>query len=315
VHPDDRERCMRIYQESFGKRLPFTMEYRLRRADGKYRWLLDNGVPRNLMNGSFAGYIGGCVDVTEQKDAEKVRSRLSSRLITAQEQERASIARELHDHINQRLAVLGIGLQQIERSSSSLDEKQRKEIERLWELTYEVSKDVQTLSRQLHSSQLQHLGLAAAIRSLCQESSRAGIMQADFIGTTMSAKLNEDVSLALFRVVQESLRNAARYSKASVVRIELECNGSGLILKITDHGVGFDLEAEMGRGLGLISMEERIRLIGGALSIVTKPGSGTRIEARLSQKALEESSPKKVASEQGYETGNEVRTSPHTAGR
>jgi PAS domain S-box-containing protein len=289
VHPDDRERCSRIYTESFANRHPFTMEYRLRRADGRYRWLLDNGVPRNLMDGSFAGYIGGCVDVTEQKESETARSRLSSRLISAQEQERASIARELHDHINQRLAVLGIGLQQIEKSSSGLGEKERREIERLWELTYEVSKDIQTLSRQLHSSQLQHLGLAAAIRSLCEESSRSGSLQSDFVCTALPAKLDEGVSLALFRVVQESLRNAAKYSKATLVTIVLEYKESGLDLKISDNGIGFDTEAAKGRGLGLISMEERLRLIGGELVILSQPGSGTRIEAHLSSSALNNS--------------------------
>src|SRR5208337_2745471 len=122
--------------------------------------------------GSFAGYIGGCVDITEQKESEEARTHVSGLLITAQEQERSSIARELHDHINQRLALLAIQIQQFEQSAASLSSEEHKEVGHLWDLTNEISQDVQQLSHELHSSQLQHLGLVAGIRSLCKEFSR-----------------------------------------------------------------------------------------------------------------------------------------------
>lgn len=163
IHPSDVERCLRVYDESFAARRAFTIEHRLRRADGRYRWVLDNGVPRNLADGTFAGYIGGCVDVTEQEESEEARSHLSGLLIGAQEQERTRIARELHDHINQRLALLAIELQQFEQSAANLNLQQKEGLERLWGETNDISRDVQELSHQLHSSQLQHLGLMAAL--------------------------------------------------------------------------------------------------------------------------------------------------------
>src|SRR4051812_462838 len=170
VHPDDLARCVQTYNHSFDARQPFTMEYRLRRRDGIYRWLIDNGVPRVLSDGSFAGYIGGCVDVTEQKEAEAARIHISGLFIGAQEQERSRIARELHDDINQRLALLAIDLQQAGQKTSDL--KMKNVLEELCGDTRDISHDVQTLSHQLHSSQLQYLGLVSALRVLCREFSR-----------------------------------------------------------------------------------------------------------------------------------------------
>jgi len=282
VHPDDLERVLRIYHESCAARRPFQLRYRLRRGDGKYRWILENGVPRTLVDGSFAGYIGGCIDVTEQKEAEETRARVSGLLITAQEQERASIARELHDHISQRLALLAIEIQEFEHSVAGLLPDRRHDIRELWELTTEISHDVQAVSHQLHSSQLQHLGLVSAIRGLCQEFTKTGGgVEAECRCSGTPVKLEENVSLALFRIVQEALRNAAKYSHARNVKAELVWKPEELCLTVSDDGVGFDPEATSGAGLGLISMKERMRLVGGELSVRSAPGAGSRIEARV----------------------------------
>src|SRR5215472_8380136 len=112
VYPDDLQRCLDIYTQSFDRREKFKMEYRLRHHDGEYRWILDIGVPRLDQDGSFAGYIGICVDVTERKRAEQTLAEMTRKLIEAQEQERARIGRELHDDINQRLAMLALELEQ-----------------------------------------------------------------------------------------------------------------------------------------------------------------------------------------------------------
>lgn len=281
IHPDDAARCMQVYNEAFDFQRPFTMEYRLRRADDEFRWVIESGVPRSLMGGTFAGFIGACVDITDQKESAQARVQLSGLLINAQEQERASIARELHDHINQRLALLAIEIQQFESSARSLSKQEETELEHLWDLTNEISHDVQALSHQLHSSQLQHLGLVAGIRSLCQEFSKSSGVEAEFECTGAVPRIDENVSLALFRVTQEALRNTAKYGRANLVQSDLHYDHSVLTLRVNDDGVGFDPMSVNGGGLGLISMRERMRLVGGELLIHSKPGGGTQIEARI----------------------------------
>ena len=113
IHSEDQQRCLETYTHAFDGHKDFRMEYRLRRHDGEYRWVLDIGVPRFNPDGSFAGYIGSCMDVTERKLAEEALSSVSSRLIEAQEQERTRIARDLHDDINQRLALLAIEMERV----------------------------------------------------------------------------------------------------------------------------------------------------------------------------------------------------------
>src|SRR4051812_6906281 len=100
IHPEDRESAALVYNVSYSTRQAFTLQFRLKRFDGIYRSVLDTGVPLQLSDGSFAGFVGGCIDVTEQRESEVGRTRLSALLISAQEVERASIARELHDHIS-----------------------------------------------------------------------------------------------------------------------------------------------------------------------------------------------------------------------
>ncbi len=281
IHPDDLERCLHLYNQSFDSHCPFTMHYRLRRANGDFRWVLESGVPRHLPDGAFAGFIGACIDITEQKESDRARAQLSGLLINAQEQERASIARELHDHVNQRLALLAIELQQFEATVHGMSDEDREELERLWDLTNEIAHDVQALSHELHSSQLQHLGLAAGIRSLCLEFSKSNEVEAECRCAAAIPRIDENVSLALFRVAQEALRNVSKYSHARLVQAELDWGQDCLTLRVSDNGIGFDPSAVNGGGLGLISMRERMRLVGGELHVHSQPGRGTRIEARV----------------------------------
>ena len=289
VHPDDLKACLETYKRAFDKRESFDMQYRLRRHDGQYRWLQDKGVPRFEPDGSFAGYIGSCNDITDRELAADLLGSLGRRLIEAHEQERTWIARELHDDINQRLALLAIELekwkQQVPESMdfSAHIEQARKRI-------FDISKDVQSLSHRLHSSKLEYLGIATAAKSFCRELSDQHKVRIEFVHSDVPHNLPKEASLALFRVLQEALQNAVKHSHAQDFKVELRGMPDEIHLTVSDPGAGFNQREALGsRGLGLVSMRERLQLVNGALVIESEPGQGTTIRARVPIKADVES--------------------------
>jgi PAS domain S-box-containing protein len=281
VHPDDLARCMDTYTQAFDRREEFRMEYRLRRHDGEYRWVLDIGIPRFDPDRSLAGYIGSCIDVTDRKLAEETLAGVSRRLIEAQEQERTRIARELHDDFAQRLALLAIGLEQLHHEFPALHKVGRR-VGELRKQTTEIAFDIQTLSHELHSAKLQYLGMAAAMRGFCQEFGEHTKVRIDFKSHNLPSNLSPDLSLCLFRVLQEALRNSARHSGVALVEVHLWATSDEIHLKISDAGTGFDrTAARESSGLGLISMEERLKVLKGTFSIDSQPNRGTTIHARV----------------------------------
>ncbi len=283
VHPDDLHKCMDVYNRHFDRREKFRMEYRLRHHDGDYRWIFDLGVPRFNSDGSFAGYVGCCTDITDLKLARATVIEFSGRLLRAGEEERARVARELHDDINQRLALLANGLQEAEQSASrDRGASQTKALHALWKLTNEIATDIQHMSHQLHPSKLHYLGLTTTVRQLCNEFAQQNKTEIECIVKPLPEDLDENISLNLFRTVQESLRNAVKHSHARHVKVELGCQSDVIHLRISDDGVGFDPEEpRMNHGLGLISMRERLRSIGGEFSISSKPSLGTLVEGTV----------------------------------
>jgi len=282
VHPDDLPQCLETYTQSCDSRVSFTMEYRLRRHDGEYRWIHDTGVPRVTPDGSFAGYIGSCVDITDRKKAEEALRGVSAKLIEGQEKERKRIARELHDDINQRLAMLAIEIQQLKDAPRLSAARIRERTEDLFKRTTEISSDVQLLSHRLHSSSLEYLGLVPAMRGFCGEFAKHQKVEVDFAYSDAPTSFPPDVALGLFRVLQEALHNAVKHS--GVRRFEARLRGvpGEIQLTIRDSGKGLDLEAAMsGKGLGLVSMRERVNLLKGTISIVSKPRCGTEITVRI----------------------------------
>jgi PAS domain S-box-containing protein len=409
VHSEDLQRCMDTYSQAFDRREGFSMEYRLRRHDGEYRWILDIGVPRFNQERSFVGYIGTCLDLTDRKQAEEalreseVRFQLAAQagnmfayewdavtdvivrsaesvqilgideseqltgqkvlakvhpddreellaavhalspeapdlqvsyrlvrpdgsefwvernsrahfdqhgrllrvvgmvaditerklvelalanvrrqLIEAQEVERTRIARELHDDIGQRLALLAVELEQLRQDSADLPAEIRNRVSGLQRSTTAIATDIQSLSHELHSSKLDYLGVVAAMRGFCQEFGEQTKVKVDFKSHDVPSHLSRDVSLCLFRVLQESLHNSAKHSGARHVEVQLWGTPEGIHLAVSDSGAGFDrLGVKENRGLGLISMEERLKLLKGALSIESQPKRGTTIHARV----------------------------------
>jgi PAS domain S-box-containing protein len=282
VHPEDLNKCMDTYTQAFDRRESFQMEYRLRRHDGQYRWLSAIGVPRFNPDHSFAGYIGSAIDVTERKLAEESLAEIGRKLIEAHEEERTWIARELHDDVNQRMALLAIELDRWNQQLPPSAVEFHDHIHHASQHLSDIAKDIQALSHRLHSSKLEYLGLVAAAKSFCQELSEQQKVEIDFRHTAIPRSVPKEISLCLFRVLQETLQNAVKHSGVRHFNVEL-CGTEGEIqLTVSDLGVGFDPQDTIHRrGLGLISMRERIQLVEGNLAIKSEPGHGTTISARV----------------------------------
>jgi PAS domain S-box-containing protein len=282
VHPEDLKRCMTIYAASFDRRETFQMEYRLRRHDGEYRWVFDTGVPRFDEEGFFAGYIGSCIDITDRKVAEEAVADLERRVLGAQEEERSRIARELHDDINQRIAILGWELRSLDRGSPDGEAEPRVSVDTVIQRLSQIGTDIQTISRRLHSSHLEYLGLATAAAVLCRDLHEQQQVEIDLTCRGIPRDLPKDISLCFYRVLQEALQNALKHSGVRQFRVELMGDSGGVRLMVRDEGAGFDQRrADRRHGLGLISMRERARLVHGQFSVESEPGRGTTIRCQV----------------------------------
>ena len=281
VHPDDSKRCLQTYTEAFDRRESFETQYRLRRHDGEYRWVLDKGVPRFNSDGTFAGYIGSCIDITDRKLAEESLATIGRRLIEAHEEERTWIGRELHDDINQRLALLAAELDRWGQRIPPANEFIAQVLDAQRRIT-QIAKDVQGLSHRLHSSKLEYLGLATAANSFCREMSEQSKVEVQFTQTGIPRSLPKEISLCLFRVLQEALQNAVKHSGVRSFTVDLHGTEEAIELTVKDAGRGFEEQEAFTRpGLGLISMRERLQMVRGEFEVKSKPGAGTKIYARV----------------------------------
>ena len=283
VHRDDLTVCLNTYSTAFDRQQPFSMQYRLRRHDGNYRWVFNAGVPRFNSDGSFAGFIGSCIDITERKQAEEALRDINRKLIQAQEEERTRIGRELHDDICARLALIVVSLTTLAKEISSSEvELIHQRVEAACAQVLDLEKDIQALSHRLHSSRLEYLGLVAAASGFCRELSGLHNVEIKFRSDGISEPLPNEVSLCLFRVLQEALHNAAKHSGARQIEVLLTGTETEIRLAVHDFGVGFHSdEAGSGHGLGLVSMRERLRLIEGQLVVDSKPHQGTTVIASV----------------------------------
>jgi len=282
VFPGDVQRCLEIYSVSFDARVDFEMEYRLRRFDGEYRWMVDYGVPMFESDGNFCGYIGSCVDITERKSSAESLHALTGRLIHVQEEERARIARELHDDFSQRLALQCIDIEQLRKRLPELELEEQERLSKMLKRTKAMSADIRSLSHELHSSRLEFIGLVPAMSGLCKEIGEKYNIRVQFTECEFSAEIPKDVALCLFRVTQEALGNVVKHSAAKSARVELGSSANGVSVRIMDEGSGFDPNGtHAGAGIGLIGMTERLRLVGGRLSIRSEMMRGTEILAEV----------------------------------
>jgi PAS domain S-box-containing protein len=280
VHPEDLDECLSTYVGSFDGRKPFQMQYRLRRHDGEFRWVFDTGVPR-FIDDSFSGYIGSCIDVTERKRAEETLADLPRQVFYAQEEERSRIARELHDDINQRIAMLVWELSELAKKSPNSGSGLRNSLDSVNDQLRKVVADIQSISRRLHAADLEYLGFYGAARALCRETAEQQTVSIDFKCDPSLPRLPNPVSLCLYRVLQEALQNAIKHSGVGSFEVEITGSASEVWLSVRDSGVGFDTrKADNKRGLGLISMRERMRLVHGEFAVESQPGQGTTVTCR-----------------------------------
>jgi len=292
VHPDDSSRVMERVEAHFrGETEIYECENRLRTKSGNYRWNLDRGrVVSWSADGKPLRMIGVDLDINERREAqeklEKTKKELfnlSKHLIQAQETERRRIALELHDQLGQDLALMSIELEELIQSAPESPAQPIEGLHKLALQARKLSSQVQTLSHQLHPSQLTHLGLVTASKSLCKEVSTASGIQIDFSHSDVPNSIPQDISICLYRVLQESLGNMVKHSGAQEAQVKLTGRPDEIQLRVCDSGVGFDPEGHRETfGLGLISMRERINLVGGEFLIESQPSGGTRIKACVS---------------------------------
>ena len=223
-----------------------------------------------------SGFAG---TVPETRNARESARKLSERLINAQEEERRRIARELHDDLNQRVALLSIEMDLLSQMPSVNETKLRLRLQRAALHISELSSELHKLAYRLHPAKLDQLGLAAAAGSLCCELSQQSGITIRFVESQIPRDLHPDVALCIYRLIQEALQNIVRHSGALSAQVDLFIDGSDLRLIISDSGIGFD--SDVAHGLGLISMEERVRLVHGTLNIRSRPGLGTIVAATV----------------------------------
>lgn len=265
---------------------PYELVLEMVRNDGAHRWVRARGEAQRDSTGRIAQLRGTLQDITERKLAEEALSSVNGRLIEAQESERARIARDLHDDIGQRLAMLAVAVAHVKRllpetSADTAVGEARRTMDALQNQTAEIIADVQALSHELHPPRLLHLGVVAAMRGFCEELSGQKSAEIDFRTDSVPGKVPPDVSLCLFRVLQEALHNAVRHSRVRHFDVQLRGTGNTVDLTVRDEGVGFDVDAaNRGVGLGLTSMKERLKLVGGELFIESQSTRGTTVVAR-----------------------------------
>jgi PAS domain S-box-containing protein len=280
-HPDDSQNDWALFQKLRAGTIDrYSLEKRYVKRDGTQIWgRLNVSI---LRSGQGPPLVFALVeDITERKRTEEALSRMTPRLLEAQEQERARIARDLHDDFNQRLAMLAIEILQLRQDLPSPSDGVLRRLDELHKQTLEISEDVQALAHELHSPKLDYLGLGMVMKSFCREFSERQNVKIDFRDEGLTT-VPKEISLCLFRVLQETLHNALKHSGVRHFNVELRGAPEAVQLTVRDSGVGFDPDSVVkGTGLGLTSIKERLRLVDGIVFINSRPNGGTTVYARV----------------------------------
>ena len=289
IVPQDRDTWDRHFHDSRRKLKPCELQFRIQRQDGQIRWIEHNCQPVTDAQRHLQGFRASNRDITARKEveeaireSEKDLRRLATQLISAHEEERRSLARELHDDLSQRLAALAIQAGRMEQQAVDEYAIDLEACRSLKDQIIAISNDVHSLSRQLHPSILDDLGLTRAVESECTRFANREGIEVTFTAENMPATLAKDVSLSIYRIIQEGLNNIAKHACARRATVALQRTDDNLCLSIQDDGIGFDAaEVRLKPGLGLSSMRERTRIIHGVLRITSEPEKGTTISVQV----------------------------------
>lgn len=287
VHPDDFDRCLQIYVSNFDTRRPFEMEYRLRHHSGQYRWIFDRGVPRYKPDGTFEGYVGGCLDIHDRKEAaERIRAADETlRLMRVQDEERRRIAREFHDSAGQTLTILGWSLSELVRKAEFTAPGLAKEGKDIQKMIQQLHREIRTTSYLLHPPLLDEAGLRAALSRYVQGVTERSGITIDLNISKDFGRLPAGMELAIFRVVQECLTNIHRHAEGKNARIRVAREKASVCVEVRDNGKGISPErlAEIqtrGSGVGIGGIRERLRQFQGEMKIESN-ASGTTVSATI----------------------------------
>ncbi len=304
IHPDDREMVREFYSKTAKARLAGEMEYRLTAADGRIVWIHEVVNVTTSERDEVPVLRGFMIDITKRKQVEEALDQqreflreseaalrisqqrlqeLAGKLLTAQEEERRRLAREIHDDLTQRLAGLGSKtgflLQEIAAGSS---EEAAEVLNEVHQELVRLSGDVHALSRELHPSMLEHLGLEDALRWECESFSNRSGVATEFSSTNVPSDISKQLGICFYRIAQEALNNVARHAETDRASVSLNREGDVLVLVVRDHGAGFVRDKPpSSQGIGLESMEERARLVHGEIEIETGPGQGTTVSVQV----------------------------------
>src|SRR6266404_224990 len=286
LHPADREGVLKAWRESVANGTPYEQEERHRGVDGTYRWFLARGIPLRDAAGRVVRWYGTNTDIEDRKRAEEDLRRVSGQLLRLQDDERRGIARDLHDSTGQDLVALATMLGQIGRSIPSRERKARKLLSECKGLADRCIREVRTLSYLLHPPVLDEAGLGDAIRDYVRGFTERSGIRVELDLSTRLGRMAREVELVMFRVVQESLTNIQRHSGSLRAKIRI-VRDSNLTVEISDQGRGVhanissekkDLRLKI--GVGIRSMQERVKLIGGQLDI-DSTGRGTTVRVKI----------------------------------
>ena len=276
VHEDDRRQAVRAFQSASANRRWINVDLRLRSDNGYRQWSLV-GSPYCSPAGNVEMFVGAAHDITETRETQRRLRELGARLVAAQESERARIARELHDDVAQRIALLTAKLESAVRTRPFSTRMARRALVEAGEKLQDITSGIHLLSCELHPPKLSLLGLGATLKGLCDEVGAGNGIPVQFVEEGSPVSVPADLALCFFRVMQEALQNAVKHSGGKHIDVRLRVDPARLTLWIADDGAGFE-QTSTG-GLGLMTMRERVELVGGRFRIISEPGCGTLVEA------------------------------------